>query len=76
MKKSKGEVIADVLEICTAGSSKTHALYRANFSLLTAIPYLDPLTKKGFIAAMNGKHTATDRGKEPLDRIMEAHELF
>ncbi len=76
MRRSKGEVIANVLEICLAGSSKTHVVYGTNLNFLTVIPYLDSLTKNGFIAVMDGNYKTTDKGKELLGKIKEAHELL
>jgi len=49
MKRSREVIIADILEICCSGASKTRIVYQANLNFHTVIPYLDLLIKKGMI---------------------------
>ena len=61
------------------GASKTRVVYGSNLNFRTVVPYLDSLTKNGFIATIDGdqkKYITTERGKELLAVIKEAQEYF
>lgn len=79
MKRTKEEIIVHVLESCLTGSSKTAIFYRSNLNFMTVNSYLNPLIKAGFIALIEGpprKYKITDKGKEILKNLKEAHELL
>lgn len=79
MRRSKGEVIAKILEVCLTGSNKTRVVYGSNLDFKTVSPYLDSLVKNGFIAIRDGipkKYKTTDKGKELLASIKRARRFF
>ncbi len=49
MKRSREAIIAEILEICNDGATKTRIVYQANLNFRTVVPYLDLLTRKGMI---------------------------
>ncbi|VVB64628.1 Winged helix-turn-helix [uncultured archaeon] len=79
MKRTKEQIIASVLETCLIGANKTVIVYKSNLNFRTAIPYIDSLTKRGFIDIIEGPtrmYKTTDRGKELLSGLKEIHDLF
>ncbi len=49
MKRSRQEIISQILEICTNGAIKTQIVYQANLNFRTVNPYLDLLIKNDLI---------------------------
>lgn len=45
MKRSRQEIISQILEICTKGASKTKIVYQANLNFKTVNPYLELLIR-------------------------------
>jgi predicted transcriptional regulator len=76
MRRTKEEIIASILKICLSGSSKTVVVYQSNLNFKTVDPYLNSLMKNGLVAAMDGKYKTTDKGKELLATIKDAHEFL
>ncbi|MFB3766271.1 MAG: winged helix-turn-helix domain-containing protein [Methanotrichaceae archaeon] len=79
MSRSKGEIIANILEICLTVSSKTVIVNGSHLNFRTLNPYLDSLVEHGFIAVIEGdplKYETTDKGKELLAVIRKTNELF
>ena len=65
MRRDKDEVIAEILNICTKGVSKTHIVYQANLNFGTVDPYLKILIKNNLIEIYTDKHIryrTTERG--------------
>jgi predicted transcriptional regulator len=54
MKRSRQEIISQILEICIDGASKTKIVYQANLNFKTINPYLDLLIKNGLIQVNEG----------------------
>lgn len=71
MRRSRDEIMANILEICLFETSKTRIVYRSNLNFATIDSYLDSLTKNGFIAVMDGKYKTTEKGKDLLARFRE-----
>lgn len=69
-------IIAQILEACVDGASKTRVVYQCNLNFTTVNPYLDLLTGRGLIAASSGPRAlfrATERGLELMDRLKQHH---
>jgi predicted transcriptional regulator len=49
MKRSRQEIVSQILEICTNGAIKTQIVYQANLNFRTVNPYLDILIKNDLI---------------------------
>jgi len=70
MKRSRQEIIAKVLDICTNGAIKTKIVYQANLNFRTVNPYIDLLIKNNLIEVKQGKnqlYETTDKGISLLD---------
>jgi predicted transcriptional regulator len=77
MKRSRLEIISQILEISMDGASKTNIVYQANLNFKTVNPYLDILTKKGLIKINEGGkilYETTPKGitlQEGIKRIQD-----
>ena len=74
MKRSRQEIISQILEICMNinGASKTKIVYQANLNFKTVNPYLDLLIKNGLIMVNEKQVTlyeTTQEGKSMLERL-------
>ncbi len=68
-KRSKYEIIHDVLDQCQTGSKKTWVMYRANLSYDLTTEYLDDLVKSGLVEPKDGLYYTTDKGKQLLELL-------
>jgi predicted transcriptional regulator len=68
-KRSKYEIIHDVLDQCQTGSKKTWVMYRANLSYDLTTDYLDDLTKLGLVEPKDGLYYTTEKGKQLLELL-------
>ena len=76
MKRSKQEIIAQILEVCLESSSKTRIVYQVNLNFRTINPYLDILTKNKLIEVNGSEQTlykTTSKGLDLLDAIKKVN---
>ena len=77
MKRSRQEIISQILEICINGASKTRIVYQANLNFKTVNPYLDLLIKNGLIQVNEGRailYETTPKGIGLLESIKRIHD--
>jgi predicted transcriptional regulator len=58
MRRSKYQIIPQILSICVGGACKTKIVYRANLNFRTVNPYIDLLTQKGFLRTNTGRNVS------------------
>lgn len=80
-RRSRIEVIADILAEASNGANKTRVMYRANLNFLRFDRYFSQLMDKGLIVEENssdGKviYRTTDAGKRFLKLIRSAEEII
>ncbi|MGC9106520.1 MAG: winged helix-turn-helix domain-containing protein [Thermoprotei archaeon] len=68
-KRSRYEIIHDVLDQCQTGSKKTWVMYRANLSYDLTTNYLNELAKLGLVENKEGLYYITDKGKQLLELL-------
>jgi predicted transcriptional regulator len=68
-KRSRYEIIQDVLDQCQTGSKKTWVMYRANLSYDLTTNYLNELEKLGLVENKEGLYYTTDKGKQLLELL-------
>ncbi|ALG97222.1 hypothetical protein AVT97_gp59 [Sulfolobales Virus YNP2] len=68
-KRSKYEIIYNVLEQCQTGSKKTWVMYKANLSYDLTTSYLDELIKMGLVEPKDGLYYITEKGKQFLELL-------
>lgn len=66
-KRSRYEIIHDVLDQCQTPSRKTWVMYNANLSYDLVRKYLGNLEAKGYVETNNGLYHVTEKGKELLE---------
>lgn len=71
MKRSRHEIIAKVLDICTDGAIKTEIVYQANLNFRMVNTYIDLLNKKGLIEVSQGRSTIYETTPKGID-LMES----
>jgi predicted transcriptional regulator len=77
MKRSRQEIISQILEICINGASKTRIVYLANLNFKTVNPYLDLLIKNDLIQVNEGRailYETTPKGIGLLESIKRIHD--
>ena len=80
-RRSRLEVIADILAEALNGANKTRIMYRANLNFLRFDRYLSDLLDKGLIVRKNTSdgrviYRTTDRGKRFVKIITNAEEII
>jgi len=68
-KRSKYEIILDVLDQCQTGSKKTWVMYRANLSYDLTTNYLEELEKLGLVENKEGLYYISEKGKQLLELL-------
>jgi predicted transcriptional regulator len=79
MKRSRHDIISQILEICKPGACKTRIVYQANLNFRTANPYIDLLIKNNLIEVKQGKdvlYETTDKGICFLDNFKQINSNF
>jgi predicted transcriptional regulator len=77
MKRSRNEIISQILEICKNGASKTKIVYQANLNFNTVNPYLDLLIKNDLIRVNEGRailYETTPKGIRLLETIKQIND--
>ncbi len=70
MKRSKYEIISQILNICVGGACKTKIVYQANLNFRTINPYIDLLSKNGLIKTSMGRNVqyeTTNKGMKLIE---------
>jgi len=76
MKRSREEIIAKVLDICSNGAIKTKIVYQANLNFKTVNAYIDLLNKNGLIAVNEGPtitYETTEKGLNLMESIKQVN---
>jgi predicted transcriptional regulator len=76
MKRSKQEIIAQILEVCLDSSSKTRIVYQVNLNFRTINPYLDILMKNSLIEMNEAEqklYKTTPKGAGLLDTMKKVN---
>ena len=77
MKRSRNEIISQILEICKNGASKTKIVYQANLNFNSVNPYLDLLIKNDLIRVNEGRailYDTTPKGITLLETIKQIND--
>jgi len=75
-KRSKFEIISEMLKICIEGARKTEIVYRANLNFKMLNEYLAELKRCGFTEERNGLIYTTDKGRIFIEKLDEALQLI
>jgi predicted transcriptional regulator len=76
MKRSREEIVSEILDVCLNGANKTKIVYQANLNFRTINPYLDLLIGKNLIKVSQGRilrYETTPQGIDMLEDIKGVH---
>ncbi len=71
MKRSRIDLIIDVLEVAKMGVSKTGLVYRTNLNFKLANNYLEIFQNQGLMEKKLDKYITTDKGKAFIQKAKE-----
>ncbi len=71
MRRSRLDIIVDVLEAGKEGTNKTNIVYKTNLNFKLAKEYLDLLQTRGLIENKLNKYITTENGKSFVDKAKE-----
>jgi predicted transcriptional regulator len=72
VKRSKYQIISQILEICIGGAGKTEVVYQANLNFRNAGLYIDSMINSGLLSIKqeNGrKYETTEKGLKFLENL-------
>ena len=76
MRRSREEIVSQILDVCLNGANKTRIVYQANLNFRTINPYLDLLIEKNLIKVSQGqmlRYETTPQGIDMLEDIKGVH---
>lgn len=71
MRRSRIDIIIEVLEVTQPGVNKTSIVYRTNLNFKLADKYLELLQKNGLLENNSDKYRTTEKGKTFLEKAKE-----
>jgi predicted transcriptional regulator len=71
MRRSRMDIVVDVLEVAKNGVNKTAIVYRTNLNFTLAEKYLELLEKQGLLENKSDKYITSDKGKVFLAKAKE-----
>ncbi len=77
MKRSREEILAQILDTCAKSASKTRIVYQVNLNFKTVKPYLETLIGSKLIEVNSGKNVlyeTTQKGANLLEAINRVNE--
>jgi predicted transcriptional regulator len=75
MKRSKSDIMLEVLNVCRNGASKTRIVYKANLNFNTATPYIELLSEKGLVNISEGPRILYETTPQGLEVIKTLRQL-
>lgn len=80
-RRSRTEVIVDILSEALGGANKTRIMYRANLNFMRFNDYLSEMLENGLLEEKNGNngrivYAATENGKALLETLRRAQEFM
>jgi predicted transcriptional regulator len=74
MRRSRPQIISEVLEICRTGANKTRIVYQANLNFRTINLYMQNLIKNRLLDVDQGIYLTTREGISLLESINQVTE--
>ena len=81
-RRSRAEVVADILNEALDGANKTRLIYRCNLNFVRFNRYLQELLTADLVECMNANpegialYRTTDKGRELLEVLRKANEFL
>ena len=74
MKRSRQQIVYEILQICRSGASKTAIVRNVSINFKTAAPYLQILIKNHLIDVDQGEYISTQKGIRLVESINRVNE--
>lgn len=71
MRRTRIDIIIEILEVAKSGVNKTGLVYRTNLNFRLAEKYIELMEKQGFLRNMSEKYITTDEGRVFLMKAKE-----
>ncbi len=71
MRRSRIDIVAEILEVAKKGVNKTAIVYKTNLNFTLAEKYLSLLEKQGLLENKSDKYVTSDRGRIFLAKARE-----
>jgi len=79
VKRSKDQILSQILILCRDSSNKTRIVYQVNLNFKSVNAYLDSLLEKGLLEAIPGDrnpaYRTTPAGEVALEILQKAEEI-
>lgn len=75
-RRSKFEIMVDILSVAQTAPRKTEIVYKANLNFNRLERYLSYLEEKGLIVNLGSEYKTTEKGKEFLQEFNEVKKHF
>ena len=76
MRRTKIDIIEDILKITNDGAKLTHIIYKANLSYHLAKKYIQILLNNNLLIYMEGRYYTTDKGTIFIDQYNKLHKIL
>jgi len=76
MRRSKLEIVADILQACLVPRGKTRIMCKVRLNFTHATDYLSHLTSIGLLSQKNGKYKTTDKGRQFISSYNHLGEII
>ena len=76
MKRSRLEIVIEILKVCGEETKKTSIIYRTNLNYQITEKYLDLLLEKRWVERIENEYKITCEGKEFLSKAKEVNLTF
>ena len=71
MRRSRLDIVIEILEVAKAGVNKTSIVYRTNLNFTLAEKYLELLGIQGLVENRSEKYFTTDKGRSFLEKAKD-----
>ena len=75
-KRSRMEIIAEILVLCDKQKAKTSIMYKTNLNYAQLKSQLKFLTAQGMLSYTTGKYSTTDKGYQFLELFMGLYDIL
>ena len=76
MRRSKLEIVADILQACLVPRGKTRIMCKVRLNFRHATDYLSHLTSLGLLSKKDGKYKTTDKGRQFISTYNHLGEII
>jgi predicted transcriptional regulator len=76
MRRSRFEIVADILQACLVPRGKTRIMCKVKLNFTQANEYLSQLTSLGLLSQEKGKYKTTDKGRQFISAYNHLGEII